>query len=64
MGRLYRSHARCGLAKLRDSRECGDLFASKEREDVVTVLDRHPSLVAELGREPVELIAFLHKEIG
>ncbi len=42
----------------------GDLFASKDLEDVVTVLDGRPSLVAEVGREPVELVAFLHNEIG
>jgi hypothetical protein len=42
----------------------GDLFASKDLEDVVTVLDGRPSLVAEVGREPVELVAFLHDEIG
>jgi len=42
----------------------GDLFASKDLEDVVTVLDGRPSLVAEVGREPVELVAFLRQEIG
>lgn len=42
----------------------GDLFASKDLEDVVTVLDGRPALVAEVGREPAELVAFLHKEIG
>jgi hypothetical protein len=42
----------------------GDLFASKDLEDVVTVLDGRPSLVAEVGREPFELVAFLHNEIG
>ena len=42
----------------------GDLFASKDLEDVVTVLDGRPTLVAEVGREPGELVAFLREEIG
>lgn len=42
----------------------GDIFASKDLEDVVTVLDGRPTLVAEVGREPAELIKFLREEIG
>jgi hypothetical protein len=41
----------------------GDIVASKDLEDVVTVLDGRPSLVAEVGQEPAELIAFLRGEI-
>ena len=41
----------------------GDLFASKDLEDVVTVLDGRPTLVAEVEREPADLIAFLREEI-
>lgn len=42
----------------------GDIFASKDLEDVVTVLDGRPGLVAEVRAEPVELIAFLRGEIS
>jgi hypothetical protein len=31
---------------------------------VVTVLDGRPALAAEVGQEPVELVAFLREEIG
>jgi hypothetical protein len=41
----------------------GDIVASKDLEDVVTVLDGRPSLVAEVREEPAELIAFLRGEI-
>lgn len=41
-----------------------DLFASKDLEDVATVLDGRPALVAEVGQEPAELIEFLREQIG
>ena len=42
----------------------GDLFASKDLEDVVTVLDGRHSVVSEVRDEPAELIAFLRNEIA
>lgn len=41
-----------------------DIYTSKDLEDVVTVLDGRPTLIAEVGREPAELIEFLREEIG
>jgi hypothetical protein len=42
----------------------GDLFASKDLEDVVTVLDGRPSVIREVGEEPVDLVTFLQVEIN
>lgn len=42
----------------------GDIFASKDLEDVVMVLDGRPTLAAEVGQEPAELVAFIRVEIG
>ncbi len=41
-----------------------DLFASKDLEDVVTVLDGRPTIVAEIRRESAELSVFLQEAIG
>ena len=36
---------------------------AKILEDVVTVLDGRPTLVAEVEREPADVVAFLREEI-
>jgi hypothetical protein len=42
----------------------GDLFASKDLEDVVTVLDGRPSVIREVREEPDDLVTFLQVEIN
>lgn len=42
----------------------GDLFASKDLEDVVGIIDGLPTIVAEVGGAPSDLIVFLCEEIG
>jgi hypothetical protein len=42
----------------------GDLFASKDLEDVVTVVDGRPGLLGEVAREPSGLVAYLQEEFG
>lgn len=42
----------------------GDIVASKDLEDIVSVLDGRPTLIVEVENSPAELIAFLRAGIG
>ena len=42
----------------------GDIVASKDLEDIVSVLDGRPTLIAEVEKSPAELIVFLRAGIG
>ena len=42
----------------------GDIVASKDLEDIVSVLDGRPTLIAEIEKSPAELVVFLRAGIG